>query len=147
MGEVEPAAVGELFGGKKVLKRELKSPEDLIDIVRRGLPYQAVERLTVRLATPLTEVSKNLGLVYRTLNRRKERAEPLSEPESERVMRLARTFARATAVLGDEAAALQWIRSPNRALGGKTPMSMLDVDVGAQIVDQVLGRIEYGVYS
>src|SRR5262249_55370620 len=40
-----------------------------------------------------------------------------------------------------------WLNSPNRALGGVTPMSMLETEGGAHEVINILGRIDYGVYS
>ena len=141
------AVAGRLLGGKRVLKSELKSPQDVISIVRRGLPYASMVSLSEQLETPVIEVSRILGLVVRTLNRRKKSAKPLTEGESERLMRLARVVARATEVLGDKATALRWMRAKNRALDGSPPISMMDVDVGAQLVEQLLGRIEYGVYG
>ena len=46
-----------------------------------------------------------------------------------------------------EAGARQWLEEPNRALGGASPLEMLDTDVGAEAVRDVLGRIEDGVFS
>jgi putative toxin-antitoxin system antitoxin component (TIGR02293 family) len=53
----------------------------------------------------------------------------------------------AETVLGDAAAALDWLASPNRALGGESPMKLLDTDLGAKQVFDVLGRIEHGVFG
>jgi putative toxin-antitoxin system antitoxin component (TIGR02293 family) len=43
--------------------------------------------------------------------------------------------------------AARWLRRPNRALGGERPLDLLTSDAGARVVEQVLGRIEHGVYS
>jgi putative toxin-antitoxin system antitoxin component (TIGR02293 family) len=67
--------------------------------------------------------------------------------ESERILRLARVAAHASHVFGDRAAALRWLSTSNMALGGDTPMSLLETDVGTGEVIEVLGRILYGVYS
>ncbi|MBV8810403.1 MAG: DUF2384 domain-containing protein [Acidobacteriaceae bacterium] len=37
--------------------------------------------------------------------------------------------------------------APNRALGGETPLDQLDTDTGARVLEDILGRIAYGVYS
>ncbi|MCC6587803.1 MAG: DUF2384 domain-containing protein [Bryobacterales bacterium] len=37
--------------------------------------------------------------------------------------------------------AQRWLERPNRALGSRTPLSMLDTKVGAETVETVLGRI------
>ena len=34
------------------------------------------------------------------------------------------------------------LRKPNRALAGAAPLSLLDVDIGAQAVEHVLGRVD-----
>jgi len=86
-----------------------------------------------------------LRLPARTLARRKA-AGRLDPHESERVVRLAEVAAWAGEIFGEEGAR-QWLEEPNRALGGATPMTMLDTDVGADAVRDVLGRIEYGVFS
>jgi putative toxin-antitoxin system antitoxin component (TIGR02293 family) len=40
-----------------------------------------------------------------------------------------------------------WLRTPNTALRGETPISLLETDIGARMVERVLGRIEHGVIS
>jgi putative toxin-antitoxin system antitoxin component (TIGR02293 family) len=62
-------------------------------------------------------------------------------------MRLVRVAVRAEIVLGDRQTALDWLESPNRALEGQTPLALLDTDLGAEEVLQVLGRLKEGVYT
>ena len=59
--------------------------------------------------------------------------------------RLACVVARAVEALGDPERAGAWLVSPNRALGGRTPVALLDTDEGAAEVEAVLIRIEHGV--
>lgn len=54
---------------------------------------------------------------------------------------------RARAVMGSLPLALDWIRTPNVALEGRTPLEFLGTDEGAEQVLRVLGRIEFGVYD
>jgi putative toxin-antitoxin system antitoxin component (TIGR02293 family) len=67
--------------------------------------------------------------------------------ESERFLRFIRTLARAEQVLGDKEAALAWLRTANRSLASTAPEDLLDTDIGAQSVMDVLGRIEHGVFN
>ena len=83
----------------------------------------------------------------RTLAHRKERQGTLSPEQSDRLARLVRVFARAEEALGERAKATRWMRKANRTLGGKRPIDLLESDVGARMVERILGRIEYGVYS
>lgn len=59
--------------------------------------------------------------------------------------RLVCVVARAVEALGDPERAGAWLVSPNRALGGRTPVALLDSDEGAAEVEAVLIRIEHGV--
>jgi len=71
----------------------------------------------------------------------------LTSAESDRTVRMARVYANAVEMIGDQEKAIQWLSTPNRALGGERPIDQLGTDVGAQMVEDVLGRIAYGVYS
>jgi putative toxin-antitoxin system antitoxin component (TIGR02293 family) len=59
--------------------------------------------------------------------------------------RIARVAAQAFAVFGSEEKAAVWLRRPNRALNGDLPVHLLDTDVGARQVEDILGRIEHGI--
>jgi putative toxin-antitoxin system antitoxin component (TIGR02293 family) len=82
----------------------------------------------------------------RTLARRRS-SRKLAADESDRLYRLARIAARAVGVFGTEDKASAWLRRPNRALGNELPIRLLDTDVGARQVEDILGRIEHGIVS
>jgi putative toxin-antitoxin system antitoxin component (TIGR02293 family) len=71
----------------------------------------------------------------------------LTPAESDRTVRLAQVFATAVETLGDGGRASEWLKAPNRALRGACPLDQLDTDPGVREVEDVLGRIAYGVYS
>jgi putative toxin-antitoxin system antitoxin component (TIGR02293 family) len=54
--------------------------------------------------------------------------------------------ARAIEVLGTREKALRWLRIPIRSLGDRTPLSQLETPDGITRVEDVLGRIEHGVW-
>ena len=41
----------------------------------------------------------------------------------------------------------RWLTSPQVGLGGAIPLEYAETEVGAREVENLLGRIEYGVYS
>jgi putative toxin-antitoxin system antitoxin component (TIGR02293 family) len=92
-------------------------------------------------------LSRKLGIPQRTLTRRLSEGSLLTSAESDRTVRMARLYAHAVEMLGDQEKATEWLRTPNRALGGERPLDQLDTDTGARMVEDVLGRIAYGVYS
>jgi len=83
----------------------------------------------------------------RTLTRRLSRHSRLTAAESDRTVRLARVYAVAVEMIGNAEKATQWLSTPNRALSGAVPIDELDTDLGAKEVENILGRIAYGVYS
>lgn len=135
-----------VLGGPKVLRGRVHSQLELVPLIRTGLDYAAFEAVARAVDGTAEELAKAVGLTRRTLDRRRI-AHKLDRDSSERLVRLASVAARAQEVLGDDASMQRWLRSPNRALGGQTPISLLDTEQGAQVVHDVLGRLEHGVYS
>ncbi|MBC8121425.1 MAG: DUF2384 domain-containing protein [Gemmatimonadaceae bacterium] len=119
----------------------------IIELIRRGLPVASALRVAHFYNASNEELSVLLGTSERTLSRRKREAKSLAPTESNRLYQLARIAARAQEVFEDTEIARRWFRRPNRALGGAVPFNMLDTDMGAEEIDQVLTRIEYGIYS
>jgi putative toxin-antitoxin system antitoxin component (TIGR02293 family) len=144
---METAAIAEVLGGRKVLGKAIRKPDDLARLVREGLPASTVTALAQRLHIGNSVLSRKLGIPQRTLTRRLSQRSLLTPAESDRTVRVARVYANAVEMIGDPEKAIEWFRTPNRALGGEKPLDQLDTDVGAQMVDDVLGRIAYGVYS
>jgi putative toxin-antitoxin system antitoxin component (TIGR02293 family) len=119
---------------------------DFVEAVRHGLPYASLEALTRKLGRDLGDVSAVVGIPERTLARRKhERI--LSPIESDRLYRLAFVTHVASATLGGVDAARLWMSRSNRALGSVTPLSLLDTDLGCRQVEDVLARLNHGLYS
>jgi len=136
----------EVLGGKTLLGAAVPSLEGLREQVREGLPYGSLEAAADRLHLERDEISSLLMLPQRTLSRRKK-GRRLQPDESDRLFRLARIVAQAVEVLGDGEKATRWLRRSNRALGGAEPLQLLDTDAGTRRVEQVLGRVEHGVFS
>jgi putative toxin-antitoxin system antitoxin component (TIGR02293 family) len=146
MQSAEMPQVAALLGGKRVLGRTPVEAPDLHRSVRAGIPFDALESFAKTMNIPLPEVTQVLGLATRTLARRKQQR-LLTPMESDRLYRLARISCIAIDVLGSPEKATQWLERPSRALGGETPLSLLDTDIGVRQVEAVLGRIAHGVFS
>lgn len=133
------------LGGAKTLQHA-RSQEDLLRHVRAGLPYGALEAVTVAYRLPLKYTSAILHIPERTLQRRKS-SQRLRADESDRLYRLARIATLATEVLGSVEKARDWLARSNRALGGQAPIQVLDTDIGVRQVEDILGRVAHGVYG
>lgn len=144
---MEAQAIAEVLGGQKVLGEAVTNPDDLARIVRKGLPALSVTALAGKLHIANGALSRRLGIPQRTLTRRLSHASVLTPAESDRTVRMARIYACAVEMIGDQEKAIAWLGTPNRALGGESPLDQLDSDIGARMVEDILGRIAYGVYS
>jgi putative toxin-antitoxin system antitoxin component (TIGR02293 family) len=135
-----------LLGGKKVLQFKQRSALDWVAVIRQGLSSAAVDSLVETLRVTQSELAAALGIPERTLARRKKEGR-LNSEESSKLVRLARVVGRAREIFEDPDTALDWLKSPNAALSGATPLSLLDTDIGAESVMDTLGRIEHGVFA
>jgi len=144
---METGAIAEVLGGRKVLGKTIKKPDDLAELVRKGLPARSITALAEKLDLGNGVLSRKLRIPQRTLTRRLSEGSRLTSAESDRTVRVARVYANAVEMIGDQEKAVEWLRTPNRALRGERPLDQLDTDLGTRMVEDVLGRIAYGVYS
>ena len=139
-------AVVDELGGKAVLGRRLNRDIDLQAAIREGFPQEVIEELMQAAGLSLKELAVCLDLSLRSLQRRRREGR-LARYESDRIYRLARIIALAKSSLGGRDAATRWLKRPNRALGGKAPLALIDTEIGARGVENVLGRIAFGGVS
>ena len=131
---------------KKMPSAKAKHPADLIRQIQKGLRFSELETLQNSIDMPFEQLAAKLSISRSTLQRRKA-AGRLSPDESDKVMRLSRLLEHATNVFGDINKARTWLKFPQRGLGGAVPLDYAETEVGAREVDNLLGRIDYGVYS
>jgi putative toxin-antitoxin system antitoxin component (TIGR02293 family) len=142
----ELKAVVETLGGERTLGCRVSSDRDLREAIREGFRPAVLEELMRTSGLTLKELASALDLSSRSLQRRRASGR-LTCYESDRLYRLARIIAIANDFLGDRQRALQWLKRPNRALGGIAPVADIDTEVGARQVENILGRIAYGGIS
>ena len=143
---VDARDVAKVLGGPAALGRRVRGFADLAAAVKEGLPTVAMRTLATLTQTSSKEISESVRIPARTLMRLQKR-ERLPSDESDKVYRLAHVIATARKVFQDDKKAQGWLREPNVALGGATPLSLLDSEPGARQVENILGRIAYGEIS
>ena len=131
---------------KKMSSAKPKHPTELIRKIQKGLRFSELETLQSSIDLPFEQLAAKLAISRSTLQRRKA-AGRLSPDESDKVMRLSRLLEHATKVFGDIEKARAWLKFPQRGLGGAVPLDYAETEVGAREVDDLLGRIEYSVYT
>jgi putative toxin-antitoxin system antitoxin component (TIGR02293 family) len=135
-----------VHGPSDKIEASVFTPSKLIEALQDGLPVEELEVLRASLAVPMEKLVPKLGISKATLHRRKATGR-LDPGESDRVVRYARLMGKAVEVLESEENARQWLTLPQFGLGGAVPLDYAETEVGAREVEDLLGRIEYGVYS
>jgi putative toxin-antitoxin system antitoxin component (TIGR02293 family) len=114
--------------------------------IRVGLSFRELEKLQKALGVTLEKIGKALGMSRATLHRRKIQRR-LDTAESEKLVRYQQLLTKAAEVFGGTENAREWLIHPQRGLGNAVPLEFAKSEIGAREVENLLGRIEYGVYS
>jgi putative toxin-antitoxin system antitoxin component (TIGR02293 family) len=117
-----------------------------IERTRAGLSFHELEKLQKALGLTLEKIGNALGMSRATLHRRKVQRR-LDAAESEKLVRYQRLLTKAAKVFGGPDNARAWLTHPQRGLGDAVPLEFAKSEIGAREVENLLGRIEYGVYS
>ena len=114
--------------------------------IKAGLPAGIVDALCRELEISRKELARVAGVAERTLNRKIQEGR-LSADQSERFNRIASLLNRSIEVLGEKEKAVRWLKIPRAYFGGKPPLDFADTELGSREVLNLLGRIEFGVFS
>ncbi|PYL66993.1 MAG: hypothetical protein DMF28_10200 [Verrucomicrobia bacterium] len=131
---------------KKTHVAKAKHPTELIRQIQKGLRFSELETLQNSIDLPFEQLAAKLSISRSTLQRRKA-AGRLSPDESDKVMRYSRLLHQATDFFGDIEKARAWLKHPQYGLGGAVPLDYATTETGAREVENLLGRMKYGVYS
>jgi len=131
---------------KKILTGKAMHPTELIHRIQKGLRFSELKTLQDTLDLPFEKLAAKLCISRSTLQRRRA-AGRLSPDESDKVVRFSRLFRHATSVFGDAERARAWLKHPQVGLAGAVPLDYASTETGAREVENLLGRIDYGVYT
>jgi len=143
MSQAIAITVEQMLGGQKLLKSPLRTTEDQISLIEKGMPISALKAFIHYISLSMDEIASFLHVSKRTL----ERNTTLSVLAGDQLLRIAEIYEKGFAVFGEEQMFKRWMDTPNRALGNKNPKELLSTSIGRQLIYDVLCRIEYGVYS
>ncbi len=134
--------VARKLGGETVLGTVVRSQADLAAAVRSRLPLSALKGLS---QAGITEQEIELFVIpQRTRRHRANKKQPLTVDESDRAVRLLRVQTIAEETFGDNEKASRWLRRPLAELHHETPLVIAQTEVGARVVETILGKIAWG---
>jgi putative toxin-antitoxin system antitoxin component (TIGR02293 family) len=119
----------------------------LIQRIQEGFAFSSLESLESATGLAQGLLAQSIGIPERTLARRKSVGR-LAPEESERLLRIANLFEKSTELFeGNSRAAVSWLTTPKKELGQQTPLAYARTEIGAREVENLIGRLEHGVFS
>ena len=114
--------------------------------VEAGLPLSTLEAFATYSGFVMKDLLE-VVIPLRTLKHRRQRQEPLSADESDRLARVARLWEYAVKVFGDPDKARRWLTKPKIRFEERTPLQMMRTWAGGDAVEEMLVQIEEGMFA
>lgn len=114
--------------------------------VESGVPVSTMTDFVASSGILLKDIYE-VVIPARTLKHRRARREPLSRDESDKLARFVRVFDHAVKVFADIDLARAWLNKSKKRFDGRTPIEMLQTDIGARMVEEFLVQIDYGMFA
>lgn len=123
------------------------SPAVMMRRIRNGIPAESFVETAEKLGISQELLAAKLGLVTRTLNRKRKANENLSAQESERILRVVRIWNMARILFRTDEAIAEWLLRPAASLDHAAPLDLLDTDVGTAEVEGLITGLAYGNFQ
>jgi putative toxin-antitoxin system antitoxin component (TIGR02293 family) len=133
--------------GRKYIKAKIESPYDFINIASKGVSAQVIANFRKHFNIPRELAAEMLNVSAPTIYRWIRENKKLDRNYSVQLFELADLFLYGTEVFENDETFFKWLKLPNTALGGIEPQDLLEIPGGVSKVRDLIGRIEYGVYS
>jgi|GEM_PF-685200 len=133
-------------------------PIQLIEIERKGVAGIFVKDLSRRMEIPAQRMFDILGVAKATAEKKVAAGELLTGNGGRAALGLARLLGIAKEIVDNSTAPEakdfdsvkwlgQWLETPQPALGGRKPATLIDTPTGLEVVSKLLGAIESGAYQ
>lgn len=121
------------------------SPFSVISSSRLGILRSEVDVVAALVGLTDKEMAYALNMTPRNLHRLKD-DQRFGTDASERLLLLRSVLLHALDTFdGRKTTVLHWLRTPIRELANQTPLQLLDTVTGFGLIDDVLGRLDYGL--
>ncbi|GJQ61676.1 MAG: hypothetical protein SCALA702_07290 [Melioribacteraceae bacterium] len=126
---------------------EIESPFDFIQIANEGVSAQMIKKIMTGFNFSHSLAAKLLNVSEPTIYRWLRSDKTLDRNISIRLLEITDLFLYGEEVFGVRDKFFKWLSLPNTALGNMEPVELLEFPDGASKVRDIIGRIEFGVYS
>ncbi len=133
--------------GKDVFTKKIHSSFDYIAISSEGLSAKIIQNFKYNFNLTKADLAYFLNISEPTIYRWLKENKTLDRNTSVQIFELTDLFLFGIKVFENKKNFFKWLELENIALGGKEPKYFLGIPEGISKVRELLGRIEYGVYS
>ena len=120
---------------------------EYVNVARKGLGTGIIKVFEERYLMDTEELAKILQVGKSTLYSLRSQKQKLKPGISVKLLELSQLFNMGEDILGGLNNFKKWLDLPNASLSGMMPGELISFPEGIGKVKQLLGRIEYGVYS
>ncbi|MEO7263326.1 MAG: antitoxin Xre/MbcA/ParS toxin-binding domain-containing protein [Ferruginibacter sp.] len=115
-------------------------------VSKAGISKLDLEHLKTKTRLDYDKLASVLSVTRATLINKKGK-DKFNPTVSEKIVSLADIYAFGYEVFEDEEKFNKWMFRPNTSLGGEVPYFFIDNEFGREEIKNLIGRIEFGVYS
>lgn len=138
--------ISTILGGKQFMLNEPVSGLDFLTASRKGVSKFSIKNLACVIQVPMKDMAVLLGISCKTLAGKKK-TDVFGNLVSSLSIEIAISVAKGLMIFEDREKLICWLHKENKALNLQKPFDMLNTPTGIKLVNQILGRIENGVYS
>lgn len=131
----------------KQRSNKIESPFDFIIVANEGISASAIKNFSHYFNLSKSDTAQMLNISEPTLYRWTKSNKSLDRNFSVSLIEIADLFLYGEEVFNHKENFFKWLNLPNSALGGMQPQELIEIPGGVSKVKDLLGRIEYGVYS
>jgi putative toxin-antitoxin system antitoxin component (TIGR02293 family) len=113
--------------------------------IERGVPITLLEDFSAYSGIALKDLLE-VVIPARTLKHRRQKKQPFSVIEADRLARVARMYELAVKVYGDREDGRNWLCGRKRRFDGRTALAMLDTQIGEHAVAEALIQLDEGMF-
>jgi len=125
---------------------KVRNSRDYIELSRKGLTVKQLNQILKFANITLKQVSAMLSMSERQLSRY-DNDKIFKREISSHLIQITELYRFGYEVFEDEQNFQIWMNTEIRSLGNQKPLNLLDTPFGINDVKNVIGRLEYGVYS
>jgi putative toxin-antitoxin system antitoxin component (TIGR02293 family) len=116
----------------------------LVDEIREGFTFPQVAALAGEAGVAFDELIE-FGVIPRRTWSHSKQNQRFTQTQSARLARFFRVQQKAKDTFGSEEKAMAWLKRPSAPLQSNAPVSLLDTEEGARLVEELLTRIDHGI--